>query len=213
MYILGVWDGHDSGAALIRDDKILFASNEERYTKRKLEIKFPHNSISAALRYAGIKPGDVDVVAFPTTDLSKTISRIFPMQKESYYKFRRRKMLKPRAEGLMHFTKYAMTSVRPLPLCGVIGKYEVSRELKRVGFRDFKIIPVDHHRAHATTAAFTSGMKDQLVITLDGIGDGQCGSISTFENGELTRRSTIPGRDSIGIFYEQVTNIIGMQGA
>ena len=147
MYILGVWDGHDSGAALIHDDRILFASNEERYTKRKLEVKFPHNSINAALRHAGIKASDVDVVAFPTTDLSKTVSRIFPMQKESYYRFRRRKMLKPRAEGLMHYTKYAMTSVGPLPLCGAVSKYEVSRELKRMGFRDFQIISIDHHAA------------------------------------------------------------------
>ena len=49
MYILGVWDGHDSGAALVRDGKIIFASNEERYTRRKLEVRFPYNAINAAL--------------------------------------------------------------------------------------------------------------------------------------------------------------------
>ncbi len=208
---MGVWDGHDSGAALIEDGRILFASTEERYTKRKLEIKFPYNSIGAALSYAEIKPSDIDVVAFPTTDLSKTISRIFPSQKESYYRFRRRKMLRPRAEGLMHYAKYAMTSVGPLPLCGTVSRYEVSKELGRMGFEDMKVVSVDHHQAHAATAAFTSGMDDQLVITLDGIGDGVSGSVSTLEDGELTRRNTISGGDSIGIFYEQVTNIIGMR--
>ena len=100
MYILGIWDGHDSGAALLEDGKILFASNEERYTKRKLEIKFPYNSISAALAYAGIKPEDVDVVAFPTTELAKTLSRILPYQQEVYYRFRRRKMIRPRTAAL-----------------------------------------------------------------------------------------------------------------
>ncbi len=211
MYILGIWDGHDSGAALIDHDRIIFASNEERYTKRKLEVRFPYNSINAALHHAGINADEVDVVAFPTTDISKTASRIFPMQKESYYRFRRRKMPKPRAEGLMHYTKYAMTSIGSLPLCGAISKYEVSKELKRIGFSDFQIMSIDHHQAHAATAAFTSGMKDQLVITLDGIGDGLSGSVSTLENGELERKSQIPGSDSIGIFYEQVTNIIGMR--
>ena len=29
-------------------------ANEERYTKRKLEIKFPYNAISNALEFAGI---------------------------------------------------------------------------------------------------------------------------------------------------------------
>ena len=41
MYVLGIWDGHDSGAALVSDDEVLFAANEERFTKRKLEINFP----------------------------------------------------------------------------------------------------------------------------------------------------------------------------
>jgi carbamoyltransferase len=39
--ILGVWDGHDSGAAIICGDKIVAAINEERLTRRKLEIRFP----------------------------------------------------------------------------------------------------------------------------------------------------------------------------
>ena len=211
MYILGIWDGHDSGAALIRDGRIVFASNEERYTKRKLEVAFPRNAISAALRYEGIRPGDIEMVAFPTTELAKTVSRIFPMQKEAYYRFRRRKMLRPRAEGLMHYSKYALTTIGRLPLCDGISKHAVSAELRHLGFENPNVVSVDHHQAHAATAAFTSGMKDQLVITLDGIGDGASGSISVLEGGEMARKRTIPGRDSIGIFYEQVTNILGMR--
>ncbi len=34
MYVLGVWDQHDAGAALIDDKKVVFAANEERFTKR-----------------------------------------------------------------------------------------------------------------------------------------------------------------------------------
>ena len=41
LYVLGIWDGHDSGAALLEDKKIIFAANEERFTKRKLEVNFP----------------------------------------------------------------------------------------------------------------------------------------------------------------------------
>src|SRR5271163_4979548 len=159
MYILGLWDGHDSGAALIEDGKILFAANEERYTKRKLEVSFPRQSIDAALAHAGISPSDVEIVAFPTTELTKTVSRIFPYQKETYYKFRRRKMLKPRTDWLMHYTKYAMTGIGPLPGCRSISKNAVSKELRKRGFGDFHIYSIDHHSSHAATAAFTSGMK------------------------------------------------------
>ncbi|MCL5008564.1 MAG: hypothetical protein M1156_01585, partial [Candidatus Marsarchaeota archaeon] len=167
MYILGLWDGHDSGAALIKDDKIIYAANEERFTKRKLEVKFPYNSIHAALRFAGITPFDIKAVAFPTLEFTKTLSRVFPAQKEAYYQFRRRKMPKPRFEQLMHYQKYFMTGIGVLPLCSAISKSSISNSLRSMGFRDFKLYPVDHHRAHAATAAFTSGMKSALVVTLD----------------------------------------------
>ncbi len=211
MYVLGLWDGHDSGAALLEGDKILFAANEERYTKRKLEVRFPYNSISEALRFAGLKPSDIEVVSFPTTELTKTISRVFPWQKDSYYMFRRRKTAKPRFESLMHYTKYAMTSIGPLPLCGFVSKAAVRAELRRMGFSNFKLHTVDHHAAHAATAAFTSGMNRSLVITLDGLGDGLSGSVSTFRKGRLRRERTISARNSLGVFFEQVTNIIGMR--
>lgn len=211
MYTLGVWDGHDSGAALIEDGKILFASNEERYTKRKLEVSFPHNAIFAALKHVGIRPSDIESVAFPTTEFTKTLSRIFPYQKEAYYKFRRRKMLKPRTDWLMHSTKYAMTKVGPLPLCGTISKALVSKELRSKGFSKFKTYAIDHHTSHAATAAFTSGMGKALVITLDGVGDGLSGSISILNSGKLERVKKIRARDSLGIFFEQVTNIVGMR--
>jgi carbamoyltransferase len=211
MYVLGLWDGHDAGAALLDGDKIVFASNEERYTKRKLEIKFPYNSINAALSYAGIKPKDVEAVAFPTVEFAKTVSRIFPYQQEVYYKFRRRKMLKPRAESLMHFMKYFQTGIGVLPSFRTISKAVVSGQLKRMGFDRFKLYAVDHHTSHAATAAFTSGFDKALVVTLDGLGDGLCGSISTLSRKKLERKRVISARNSIGIFYEQVTNIVGMR--
>ncbi len=211
MYILGVWDGHDSGAALIDGKKIIFASNEERFTKRKLEVSFPYKSINAALAYAGIKPKDIDVVAFPTTEFTKTLSRVFPGQKESYYAFRRRKMLRPRAEMLMHYAKYSMTGIGVLPFCNFISSAAVMQELRSMGFRDPKLVHVEHHASHAATAAFTSGLRKALVITLDGLGDGLSGTVSTFYKGRLERQLEIPASDSIGIFFEQVTNILGMR--
>ena len=218
MYILGIWDGHDSGAALLEDNKIVFASNEERYTKRKLEVGFPTNSINAALRYAGIKPQDIEVVAFPTVEFAKTLSRVFPYQMERYYKLRRRKLSQKGIEGIMYKTrglqyrlKYLENTIGVLPLCATISKAVVAKHLKHMGFKEFKLYTVDHHTAHAATAAFASGFKEALILTLDGYGDGLSGSISTFENGKLERRHAIPARDSIGILYEQVTNLVGMR--
>ncbi|MCW6159739.1 MAG: hypothetical protein LVQ95_01460 [Candidatus Micrarchaeales archaeon] len=213
MYILGVWDGHDAGAALIEDGEVVFAANEERFTRRKLEVKFPVNSIAAALSHANLKPSDIEDVSFTTTEFTKTLSRVFPAIKENYYQFRRRKMLKPRVWDIKHnhWLKYTMTSIGIVPGSTAVSRAQVSRELRHMGFGNFKLDVVEHHTAHAATAAFTSGMKRALVVTLDGVGDGLCGSISTLENGKLERRQAIRSRDSVGIFYEQVTNILGMR--
>ncbi len=211
MYVLGLWDGHDAGAALLEDNKVVFASNEERYTKRKLEIKFPQNSIAAALAYAGIKPGDVETIAFPTAEFAKTLSRLMPYQQEVYYKFRRRKMLRPRTESWMHFLKFLQTNMGVMPSFAAISKAVISRHLRGMGFKNFKLYYADHHTTHAATAAFTSGFDRALVVTLDGVGDGLSGSISTLEGGKLERKSAVSVRNSIGIFYEQVTNIVGMR--
>ncbi|MGI0100529.1 MAG: carbamoyltransferase C-terminal domain-containing protein [Candidatus Micrarchaeaceae archaeon] len=211
MYVLGIWDGHDSGVALIKDNSIVYAANEERFTKRKLEVAFPYNSIKAALAYASIKPGDVEHVAFTTVEFAKTVERMFPGMKESYYMFRRRKMLRPSFENARHNLKYSMTSVGVLPLCKGISCSIVRSNLRRIGFVNFKLHVVDHHTAHAASAAFTSPYKSSLVITLDGLGDGLSGSVSTLQNGKLERQMAIGARDSIGIFFEQVTNIVGMR--
>ncbi|MDE1810744.1 MAG: hypothetical protein KGH66_01750 [Candidatus Micrarchaeota archaeon] len=211
MYVLGIWDGHDSGAALIDGDRIVYAANEERFTKRKLELKFPYNAVRAALAYEKISPKDVEHIAFTTTELTKTLERIFPQMKESYYSMRRRKGMKPMFENARHNLKYRMTSIGVLPSNNFVSKGVVSGQLRSMGFEDFKLHVVDHHTAHAATAAFTAPFDKQLVITLDGVGDGLSGSISLLEDKKLERQLAIKARDSVGIFYEQVTNIVGMR--
>ncbi len=211
MYILGVWDGHDAGAALLRDNEIVFAANEERFTKRKLEINFPYNSINAALACAEIKPADVEHVAFSTTEFTKTLERVFPGMKEHYYQFRRRKIPKPSFENARHNLKYRLTTIGVLPLCNGISRSIVTRRLRGMGFADPEIHVVEHHTAHAASAAFTAPFRKSLVITLDGLGDGLSGSVGTLENGKLERHLAIPARHSLGILYEQVTNIVGMR--
>ncbi len=78
MYILGIWDGHDSGAAIIKDNNILVALNEERLTRRKLEMRFPEHSIKACLKYLNLSPVDITQIAVSTYDFSKTMARIVP---------------------------------------------------------------------------------------------------------------------------------------
>ena len=92
MYILGIWDGHDCGAAIIEDEEVKVAVNEERFTNNKLEVGFPEKSIKCCLDFLDLKPKDISQIAITTTDFAKTLTRVFPKLKENYYLFRRRKI-------------------------------------------------------------------------------------------------------------------------
>jgi carbamoyltransferase len=211
MYILGIWDGHDAGACIVEGNEIKVAVNEERFTRRKLEVGFPENSIKCCLDFLGIKPTDISDIAITTTDFAKTLTRIFPGMKESYYLFRRRKMEKPRFEHFRRHIKYRTTELNEKPLCRRITKWYFKKNLKKMGFKDFKLYVVEHHLAHAAASSYCSGFKKALVITMDGVGDGLSGTVNVYANGKIERLSESLAKDSIGIFFEQVTNLLGFR--
>ena len=209
--ILGIWDGHDAGAALIRGDEILFAINEERLTRRKLEVGFPALSIETCLKAAGLAPCDIATVAASTTDPAKTLTRLFPGLKEQYYLIRRRKMAPRRADPFKKAFKYRFTELAPNLLSRTLSRIHLEGQLNALGFADYRLELVDHHAAHASASALCSGFPEALVLTLDGVGDGLCGSIWTWKGGELARLAALPAGRSLGIFFEHVTNLMNMR--
>ena len=209
MYILGLWDGHDAGSAIIEDNKIKAAINEERITRKKLDVGFPRQSIEACLDYVGLKPTDVKVIAASTSDFSKTLTRAVPALKDRYYLLRRRKIL-PRFPRFQKSLKYTLTEIGPTKITGHLSQYLLKGKLKKLGFKKFSLHIVDHHTAHAASALL-SGFNKALAITIDGIGDGLSGSVNILENGEIERISSISCRDSLGIFFEHVTNLLNMR--
>jgi carbamoyltransferase len=211
--VLGIWDGHDAGAALVDESRrrILCAANEERFTRRKLEVGFPVRAIDACLREAGLAKEDVQEVAVSTSDPAKTLTRIFPSLKEGYYLLRRRKVRPRRLDSFKRSFKYELTTWRPNGATRRLSEALLSRELLGVGLQRARIRWTPHHMAHAAAAAYTSGFERALVLTLDGVGDGLSGTISTLAAGKLTLLSSIGARDSFGIFYEMVTQLLNMR--
>ncbi len=211
MYILGIWDGHDSGAAIIKGDQILVALNEERLTRRKLEINFPEESVRECLNYLKLAPSNIKQVAVSTCDFSKTLARVFPYTKEEYYLIRRRKKAPGRISNVKKRAKYKLTEYGASPLTKSISERCVRKSLNRLGFDNYQVHMVDHHLCHASSAAFCSGFKECLVVSIDGMGDALSGTFSTFSGGKLSRHSVISGKHSLGIFFEHVTNLMNMR--
>ncbi len=211
MHILGIWDGHDSGAALLNDGKIIFAANEERFTRNKLEVEFPFCSVREALKFAGLRPSDIEVVAVSTSDFSKTLTRVLPGLKRRYYLIRRRKIRPTFVSRFSKKAKYVLTEIGPSRLTRSVSSRVVHRALRGMGFADYRLVWVHHHLAHAAAAVCTSPFAKGLFLSLDGIGDGLSGMLGTFENGASRPLKEYRGRDSLGIFFEHVTNLLNMR--
>jgi carbamoyltransferase len=209
-YILGIWDGHDSGAALIQGDKILFAVNEERLSRRKLEVNFPILSIETCLQAAGVAKEQINSIAVPTYDLAKTMTRLFPALKENYYQVRRKKKYIPYLH-LQKKGKLFFTGISSNHFTQKLSEILLIRKLKQIGFKNFQLFLVDHHAAHAACAAYCSPFSQSTVLTVDGVGDGLSATIQILKNGELKPVIKISAQNSLGIFYEMVTFFLNMR--
>lgn len=212
MAVLGIWDGHDSGAALVADGRIVAAVNEERFTRRKVENRFPSSSILECMRLSGLSPGDIDKIAVTTSDLSMSLFRLSPWFKERYYLYARRKCEKPKFDAITRALKYKVGEFGPSGLWRKYGEHYFRGRLAGLGFSNYKLEIVDHHTAHAASAYYTSGFGKALCVTIDGLGDGICCSVNVCDgDGEIRRIASSRARDSIGVFYEQVTHLVGFK--
>mgnify|MGYP003392005682 CR=1 FL=1 len=72
MNILGISAYyHDSAACLVQDGRIVAAAQEERFTRKKHDFRFPANAVEFCLARGGIQTGDVDLVTFYDKPLVK----------------------------------------------------------------------------------------------------------------------------------------------
>ncbi|MDP6627067.1 MAG: carbamoyltransferase C-terminal domain-containing protein [Methanopyri archaeon] len=212
MDILGVWDGHDAGVCVVRDGRVIAAANEERFTRRKLEVHFPHKALAWCLGAADLGPADVEVVAGCTSDFSVTLGRIWPKVKEDYYPVRRHKVDPPWNVEVNRLIQNATGKLRSNRMFHALSKRALHSELARAGFdHDYILHIVDHHEAHAAAAALCSGFRKSLVVTMDALGDGVSTTIGIGEDGDVRNLETMATRDSLGLFYQEVTHLIGMR--
>jgi carbamoyltransferase len=209
--ILGLWDGHDAGAALLQGGQLRFAVNEERLSRRKLDVHFPSRSIEACLTFAGLAREQVDVIAVSTSDPAKTLGRWWPASKERYYAVRRRKVPPGAWSGLTRAAKYRITEWSPGRISQMLSRRALHGELARHGLQRAELLLVDHHEAHAAPAAWAAQFGSCAVLTIDGLGDGLSATISSFRDGVLTRVAASPARSSLGVFFEHVTNLLNMR--
>lgn len=199
--VLGIWDGHDAGVALVRNGELVFALSEERLVRRKRASGFPYMALEACLNYCNLDPTEISAIAVPGR-----YGRLLHRVADKFYRNTNpnrdplslsSSMVRTLETGIARIP--GMRDVESLGSRSVL----VSR-LRRLGITA-PIHWVEHHDAHAVTASL-GGLENALVVTMDGYGDGLCG---TFRGPGLEREVLPSPAASIALVYGAVTRTLG----
>ena len=188
MRILGISAlYHDSAAALIDDGRIVAAAQEERFSRKKHDARFPRHAVDFCLREAGVGMDAIDVVAFYDKPLLK-----FERMLETYLAFA------PRG-----FTSFR--TAMPLWITEkLFQKRMLQKELEcfAPGFdAESRLLFSEHHQSHAASAYFASPFDEAVVLTMDGVGEWATTSVSIGRGAELRPLKEIHFPHSLGLLY------------
>lgn len=199
-YILSFHTTHNSGAAILKDGKIIAAANEERFNRIKHYAYLPYESIHYCLEEAGIGPEEVDQIVVPSDSVTWGV------------------------KALLNWENYDSTSLstgsQPFTKKLKKGAAERLREFKnptsipdyarKVVFpEDVDLRTVNHHEAHAASAYYTCGEDEALVVTSDGLGDDISLTVWHALDGNMDERLRVGKEGSLGWFYGVVTQALG----
>jgi carbamoyltransferase len=209
MNIIGLNDvagaHHNSSAALIQNGKVVFASSEERYTRQKFDMSFPQNCIDAALKFSNLELSDIDyfAVGYPPSSFYLDLfdRKFFDMP---------RSVLGLVGHNFFGMMKYLFPNFKKMYKPAVY-----KNGLKELGIPDEKIIFMDHHQSHASSAYRCSGYDKCLTISMDGFGpNGKgkniAGQIYMSSNGKMELLEEIP-LYATALWYSAFTVCLGLK--
>jgi carbamoyltransferase len=196
MIVLGLSGAlsHDASAAILVDGKIIAAAEEERFIRDKhAKNKFPYQAAKFCLKQAGVKPEDVDIVAFPYAEI--------PLSSKARWHFAKRHWYAPDRALDAIFNgnrRFRRNRDKSLAL------------MKELGLTNAKFVPVEHHLSHASSAYHLSGFTEKTAIVgIDGKGEYATTFFGYGENGNIHKIKEFYDPDSLGGLYGAMTEYLG----
>ncbi|HEY3278344.1 MAG TPA: carbamoyltransferase [Syntrophorhabdaceae bacterium] len=198
MYILGISAFyHDSAAALIENESIIAAAQEERFTRRKHDPSFPTHAVSFCLDQAGISLDELEAVVFYDKPFLK-----FERLLETYYAFAPR--------GFKSFLSAIPVWIKEKLML----KKLILDELRQIGPFDKKKMTLlfpEHHLSHGASAFYPSPFDESAILTIDGVGEWATTSICHGQGEKIKIFSELKFPHSVGLLYSAFTYYLGFR--
>lgn len=191
MFILGIsCFYHDSAACLIQDGHIVAAVQEERFSRKKHDPRFPKNAIQSCLAEAGIGVEALNYVVFYDKPFL-TFERL-----------------------LMSYLTVAPKGLRSwleaMPIW--LGrKLHVHKVLQQETGYEGDVLFTEHHEAHAASAFYPSPFSEAAILTIDGVGEWATASYGFGRGNDIALLKELHFPDSLGLLYSAFTYFTGFR--
>jgi len=188
---------HDSAASIIIDGEIVAAAQEERFSRKKHDARYPFNAVEYCLKEANLQLNQIDHIVFFEKPFLK-----FERLLETYLAFAPR--------GFKSFSLSMPIWLREK----LFQKKFLFDNLKEHNkeFNDMeKISFSEHHYSHAASAFFPSPFNEAIVLTLDGVGEWATTTVAVGKGNELRMIKEIHFPHSLGLLYSAFTYYTGFK--
>ena len=188
---------HDSAAALVEDEKIVAAAQEERFTRKKHDPSFPSNAIAYCLQAGKVQIEELDYVVFYDKPFLK-----FERLLETYV------AMAPR--GFQSFKMAMPLWLREKLLQKSLLRKELKKFARHFDWRE-RLLFCEHHLSHAASAFFPSPYEEAAVLTMDGVGEWATTSAGIGSGNHLHLLKEIHFPHSLGLLYSAFTYFVGFK--
>ena len=188
---------HDSAAALIIDGKIIAAAQEERFSRKKHDARYPFHAVEYVLKESKLNLNQIDHIVFFEKPFLK-----FERLLETYMAFAPR--------GFKSFSLSMPIWLREK----LFQKKFLFDKLKEhdANFSDIKKINFsEHHYSHAASAFYPSPFKEAVILTLDGVGEWATTTVAVGDKNKLEIIKEIYFPHSLGLLYSAFTYYTGFK--
>ncbi len=199
MKILGISAYyHDSAAALLVDGEPVAAAQEERFTRKKHDSRFPEHAVRYCLSEAGLSLGDVDHAVFYDKPLVK-----FERLLETYLSYA--------PKGLRSFVAAMPVWLKDKLYLKTTLKHELQKISGGKGNPIPQLLFAEHHQSHAASAFYFSPFERAAVLCLDGVGEWATTSAWQGNAQDLNALWEIDFPHSLGLLYSAFTYYTGFR--
>jgi len=188
---------HDSAAALIEDGRIIAAAQEERFSRRRHDARFPSSAIAFCLQFARTKVEDVDLVVFYEKPYLK-----FERLLETYVGFAPR--------GLASFAMAMPLWVQEKLFLRRFLVKEFSELSEKIDW-DSRLMFSEHHYRKAASAFFPSPFSEAAILTVDGVGEWATTTLALGNDTRIEMLREIRFPHSLGLLYSAFTYYLGFR--